>query len=240
MLAEARQEDATQAIESLIRCGDGLSIVVQPIVDLATETPVGFEALARFACSPPRPPDWWFAQAAAAGLGLELELLAIDRALTLLPRLADGVYLSLNASPSTILDEEFAARLDSLESLEQIVLEVTEHAPIEDYARFEAALERHRRRGLELAVDDMGAGFASLRHILQLRPDTIKLDRALVDRIDRDRRTRALAVAVTTFALETQTSVTAEGIETASQRSVIRALGVNAGQGYLFGRPGPL
>jgi EAL domain-containing protein (putative c-di-GMP-specific phosphodiesterase class I) len=235
-----READSRHAIETLLRGGDGLRIVVQPIVDLVARIPIGFEALARFDGSPPRAPDWWFAQADVVGLRLELELLAIDRALALLPRIANGVYLSINGSPSTILHEEFAARLDSLDRLDRIVLEVTEQAPIEDYAQFEHALRRHRSRGLELAIDDTGAGFASLRHILQLRPDTIKLDRTLIDRIDRDRRTRALAAALTTFALETGTSVTAEGIETESQLSVIRALGVNAGQGYLLGRPGPL
>jgi EAL domain-containing protein (putative c-di-GMP-specific phosphodiesterase class I) len=227
------------AIEAVLS-GHGLSIVCQPIVQLDTRAVVGFEALARFSALPTRSPDQWFAQAAAVGLGDDLELLAVDRALELLPELPEGAHLAINASPSTVMCDGFAPRLDALARIDRIVLEVTEHAPIADYREFAEALDRHRRRGLELAVDDTGAGFASLRHILELRPDTIKLDRTIIAQIDCDRNTRVLAAALTSFALETRSNVIAEGIETPSQLSTLQALGVNLGQGYLLGRPAPV
>jgi EAL domain-containing protein (putative c-di-GMP-specific phosphodiesterase class I) len=237
MTASAPETADTTALIHEALSGDCLSVVVQPIVELGDRLVIGFEALARFATLPQRSPDWWFAQAAAVGLGDELELAALDRALGLLPELPRGTHLSVNASPATVLSDGFAERLDALPQLDRLVLEVTEHAPI--YERFGAALDRHRGRGLELAIDDTGAGFASLRHILRLRPDTIKLDRTITDRIDCDRNTRALAAALTSFALETQTRVNAEGIETASQLGMAQALGVTLGQGYLLGRPAP-
>jgi EAL domain-containing protein (putative c-di-GMP-specific phosphodiesterase class I) len=229
-------DDPRVAIEAALG-GDGLTIVCQPIVELESRAVVGFEALARFSALPLRSPDRWFAAAAALGLGVDLELAALDRAFELLPIVPAGTYLSVNASPATVLSAGFGARLETIERLDRIVLEVTEHAPISDYDQFERALEQHRGRGLALAIDDTGAGFASLRHILRLRPDTIKLDRSITDVIDRDHNTRALAAALTSFALETQATVTAEGIEASSQLSMMQALGVSLGQGYLLGRP---
>lgn len=227
-----------RGIERAIR-GDGLTVVRQPIVELDGRASVGYEALARFSAQPRRSPDRWFEDAAALGRGCALELAAIDSALALREGLSPGAYLAFNASPSTILSPGFADRLVTQPTLTGLVLEVTEHAPIDDYATFAHALDSHRRRGLRLAIDDTGAGFASLRHILQLRPDVIKLDRTITERIDRDRTTRALAAALTSFALETHMAVIAEGIETEAQLDTMRALGVTFGQGYLLGRPEP-
>jgi EAL domain-containing protein (putative c-di-GMP-specific phosphodiesterase class I) len=232
-------DDPRASIEAAIS-GEGLTVVCQPIVELDSRAIVGFEALARFSALPLRSPDRWFAAAAELGLDLDLELAAIDRAFELLPIFPARAYLSINASPATVLSDGFGARLDTIERLDRIILEVTEHAPIADYDQFERALDPHRGRGLALAIDDTGAGFASLRHILRLRPDTIKLDQSITDLIDRDHNTRALAAALTSFALETQATVTAEGIETSSQLSMMQALGVSLGQGYLLGRPAPL
>ena len=117
------------------------------------------------------------------------------------------------------------------------MVEITEQAPIDSYEEFAAALAPLRRRGLRLAIDDLGAGFASLMHLLRLEPDLIKLDRALIADIERHRMTRALAVALTSFALETGMLIVAEGIETELQRALLTALGVSLGQGYLLGRP---
>jgi EAL domain-containing protein (putative c-di-GMP-specific phosphodiesterase class I) len=93
---------------------------------------------------------------------------------------------------------------------------------------------------MRLAIDDTGAGFASLRHILNLEPDIIKLDISLTRGVDVDRARRALAAALIAFAANTGASIVAEGVETASELSVLRDLGVGFGQGYLLGRPGPL
>lgn len=120
------------------------------------------------------------------------------------------------------------------------MLEVTEHASIDDYAVIARKLEPLRQRGVRLAVDDAGAGYASFRHILKLKPDVIKLDASLVSAIDSDNGVRALAAAVIRFAEETGSKVVAEGVETEHELEVLRQLNVNKAQGYLLGRPSRL
>jgi EAL domain-containing protein (putative c-di-GMP-specific phosphodiesterase class I) len=122
----------------------------------------------------------------------------------------------------------------------RVVLEITEHAPVDDYDHLTAALERLRRAGVSVAVDDAGAGFASLQHILRLRPDVIKLDITLVRDINRDPVKRALASSLVTFAGDIGSQITAEGIETPEELAALVDLGVPWGQGYYLGRPGPL
>ena len=248
VLARVRTELATQLsaqgrdvldrpeLERLLS-GEALAIALQPICDLATGSVLGYEALSRFALEPPRPPDRVFATAARLGRGVELELVAIDHALALLPRLPAGTYLGINASPDTALSPLLHDRLATHPGVARILLEITENAPIENYDAFSAALAPLRARGLQLAIDDAGAGFASMRHILRLDPDVIKLDRSITERVDRDRSARALAAALALFAIESGMGVVAEGIETSSQLAVLQALGVSIGQGYLLGRP---
>jgi EAL domain-containing protein (putative c-di-GMP-specific phosphodiesterase class I) len=213
-------------------------MVHQPIVELNSGEAVGFEALARFASPPVRSPDKWFEAAERVGRRVELEQLAIRLALGSLCDLDAGHYLAINASPEAVLDRAFAEQLQQVE-LTRVVLEVTENARI-DYQAFADALAPLRARGLRLAVDDLGSGYASLNHILRLEPDVIKLDRSITLQIDRHRPTRALAAALTSFAIETGMLVIAEGIETTVQRSLFEALGVPLAQGYLFGKPAPL
>jgi EAL domain-containing protein (putative c-di-GMP-specific phosphodiesterase class I) len=122
----------------------------------------------------------------------------------------------------------------------RLVLEMTEHAVVEDYDALQAALAQLRRFGIRVAVDDAGAGFASLRHILSLVPEFIKLDRSLTSGIDSDLPKRALARGLISFAQEIGTSVIGEGVETASELEALRELGVGFAQGYYLGRPVPL
>ncbi len=224
-----------EAIQAAFAPG-GLRIVHQPIVELSSGEVVGFEALARFQPPPIRSPDRWFDAAERVGRRTELERLAITLATRGLPAVRAGCFLSVNASPETVLDPAFAEQLEPVE-VERVVLEVTEQARIDSYERFADALRPLRAQGLRLAIDDLGAGFASLNHILRLEPDLIKLDRLIARHIDRHRPTRALAAALTSFAIETGMLVVAEGIETAMQRSLLTALGISLGQGYLLGRP---
>jgi EAL domain-containing protein (putative c-di-GMP-specific phosphodiesterase class I) len=222
----------------LVLTGDHLTMVYQPIVDLCSQFVVGHEALARFTTEPRQPPDRWFADAARVGRAIEFEIAAIERALPALETASSATFLSLNASPDTILSGAIATVL-AASPLHRIVLEVTENAPIADYAAFGAALAPLRAAGLRLAIDDVGAGFASLRHILRLAPDIIKLDRSIIMEVETQRPTRALAAALGGFALETGMTIVAEGIETPSQLTLLEALGASLGQGYLLGRPGP-
>ncbi len=201
---------------------------------------MGSEALARFAQPPVRPPDVWFAEAASVGLGIELELTALDMALEQLHRLPADLYLSLNASAETIVSEQFRSILAGVPA-ERIVLELTEHTPIDDYLRFDRSIQDLRSRGVRLAVDDAGAGFSSFRHILDLHPDVIKLDIGLTRGIDRDPARQALGRALLSFGLETyNTTIVAEGIETEGELATLRSLGCPIGQGFLLGRPSRL
>src|SRR5207302_1055710 len=122
----------------------------------------------------------------------------------------------------------------------ELVIEITEHAPVEDYDGLNEALRSFRERGGRLAVDDAGAGFSSLRHILRLVPDFIKLDGALTRGIDTDRTRRALGAALISFASEIGVPIIAEGIETQAEVDALRALEVTCGQGFFLGEPGPL
>jgi len=228
---------AEQTCARLIEVIDerAIRIAFQPIANLGDGAVLGYEALSRFP-SPDSCPAAWFEDAHRVDKGADLELLAIELALAALPALPPHAYLSLNVSPATILGGALAERLAAA-PLDRLVLELTEHAPVEEYAAIAAALAALRARGLRLAIDDAGSGYASLRHILQLRPDIIKLDQSLIRDIDRDPGRRALAAALTAFARDTGCEVVAEGVETEAELAVLRGLHIKAGQGYLLGRP---
>ncbi len=217
--------------------GDGMNIVYQPIYDLEKAAIAGFESLARFAPTPGRTPDRWFTDAHAVGLGVELELMAIEQAMQMLPHLGDGLDLGINASPDTIVDARLEQLLSGLDSVNQVVLEITEHAAVERYEEIASCLRPYRSRGLKIAVDDAGAGYASFRHILNLEPDRIKLDMSLTRDIDIDPARRALAAALIHFAADTGSTLVAEGVETAAEVATLIELGVAKAQGYFLGRP---
>lgn len=231
--SEERRERIRQAIE-----GDILTMVYQPIWNIETSRPIGIESLSRFSGTPSRTPDLWFKEAEEAGLGAKLELAAIRKALAALPDFPQNIYMSVNASPETILSDDIESAMDGVD-LDRIVLEITEHARVESYARLNMALAPLRERGLRVAIDDAGAGYASLQHILQLRPDIIKLDMGLTRSIDLDPARRALAMALIGFAYQLNATIVAEGVETESELKTLRAIGIEAAQGYLLGRPVP-
>ena len=216
-----------------------MSMVYQPIWQLEDRRIVGFECLARFAGVPVRTPDKWFADAAETGLGPLLEIAAIRKAVEALATLPRAAYLSVNVSPETTLSDDFAAVMHD-QPADRIVLEITEHAQVADYDALLAALAPHRRRGMRLAVDDTGAGYASLQHIVRLQPDLIKLDMNLTRDIDGDPARRALTAALAMFARDTGSGVIAECVETSTQLETLRAIGVHMAQGYFLGRPAPL
>ena len=218
--------------------GEMLTVVLQPIVELAGGRVVAAEALSRFPAEPRRSPAAWFAEAAAVGLGMELELVAIRAALAHLDALPAGVRLSLNVSPAVLLAPELVGALAAVRG-ERLALELTEHAPVEDYRALEVALDAYRSRGVQLMIDDAGAGFASLRHVVGLRPDSIKLDLSLTRDIDSDPVRRALAASLVAFAREIGATMVAEGIETRAELEAVRALGVTHAQGFYLARPGP-
>jgi EAL domain-containing protein (putative c-di-GMP-specific phosphodiesterase class I)/CheY-like chemotaxis protein len=213
-----------------------LEIVFQPIVALDSREVVGYEALSRFQAEPDRGPDEWFAEAHEVGLGPELELEAIRLACERSRDIPDGMFMAVNVSPVTTERPELLAILGACQ-VHEVVLEVTEHAQVEDYRRFRVAIARVRELGARLAVDDAGAGFASLRHILELDAELIKLDGSLTRSLEEDPRRRSLAAALIEFGRESGASVLAEHIESELQLIELRRLGVHYGQGFHLGRP---
>ncbi len=210
----------------------------QPIRSLETDAIIGAEALTRFLNSPGISSEAWFVEASAVGLDIELEILALQTALATANRLPPTLSVSVNLSPPACLDARLPDILaDSGISMRRIVLEVTEHHHVVDYGPLASALAPLRRLGLRIAVDDAGAGFASMRHILLLKPDVIKLDRDIIAGIDTDPGQRALGAAMVGFAKEIGAVLVAEGIETEAELSAVAELGMTAGQGYLLGRP---
>jgi EAL domain-containing protein (putative c-di-GMP-specific phosphodiesterase class I)/ActR/RegA family two-component response regulator len=236
---EERKRRRRGRIERVIANEDAVQIVFQPICALDTLEPRGFEALARFPGPPHRGPEHWFREASEVGLSVQLELVSVERALARLAELPDGVYMSVNVSPATVVSTPFKRVLAGVPA-ERVVVEITEHAPIENYDTFTAGLASVRALGVRLAIDDAGAGFASLRHILRLEPELIKLDITLIAAIESDRSQQALAAGIISFADGIGATVVAEGIEHAEALEALRALGVPYGQGFHLGRPAGL
>ncbi len=219
---------------------DGIECVFQPIVSLGSGEVVMVEALTRFKSGDERSPGHSFQEAAELGLSLELDIVAIKVALATIGRspLVDAT-LSLNVSPETLLSPRLGALLEGVDP-QRLVLELTERTRINDYTAIKDALDDLRPDGVRLAIDDAGAGFSSLRHILDLMPDLIKLDVSLSRHIDTDTARRALATGLISFAREIGAKIVAEGIETEAELETLRELGVDYGQGYYLARPAPI
>lgn len=246
--------------------GPGPRMVFQPIFGLGVEDRddeiVGYEALARF----DRPgeatvgPDVWFAQANIVGLGVELEMKAIGCALVRLHDVPLSRYLAVNVSPATVVSDGFVLALSGITHgcnvpPQRVVLELTEHEEVVDYDPLKKVMhelrvigfsfcnpagKRYPENYVRVAIDDVGAGFASMKHILALNPDIMKLDVSLIRDLDRDRPRQALAAALVSFGSKLGITVVAEGVETTQELAVLRYLGVHAVQGHLLGRPGAL
>jgi EAL domain-containing protein (putative c-di-GMP-specific phosphodiesterase class I)/CheY-like chemotaxis protein len=207
--------------------------VFQPIVDLERRRVTGYEALTRFEDG--ARPDLRFAEAARFGLGLELEVATLAAAVDAARKIPEKRWLGINVSPALVLQGDPLSAL-ARRANRDLVLELSEHEEIEDYAKLGAALERLQPL-LRLSVDDAGAGFASLRHIVVLRPAFLKLDLSLVRDIDRDPARQAIVAGLCRFAVIIGGRVVAEGIETEAELAALSRLEVDLGQGYLLGRP---
>ena len=211
-------------------------LVYQPIFALENGAVEGVECLSRFDAEPLRPPNEWFADAADVGMGIELESIAIRKAVADLRTVPGDFYVAFNCSPAMIISDELRSALQDIPP-QRVVLEITEHSYVENYAALRQALVPLRAGGIRIAIDDTGAGYASMRHILSIDPDIIKLDISLTHNIDRDRRRRALAGAMLEFARHTGSTIIAEGVENAEELATLRELGVSEAQGFYFGKP---
>lgn len=235
-LAERSRTQAIMALTEASVRGEGFEIVYQPIFELSPLKLSGFEALCRFTAQPYRTPDLWFAEAARAGLGPILESTVAVAALNLLDALPEPFYLSVNAGPDTVVAGRLQQMLAGCD-LRRVVLEITEQAMVMDDTALHWALDPLRDQGMQLAVDDAGAGYAGLQQILRLRPDLIKLDMSLTRDINHDHARASLAQALVGFAGDTGAVLIAEGIETEAELDRLRAIGIPRGQGFLLGRP---
>jgi len=223
-----------ERVQPVIDAG-GPTIVLQPIVALADGARVGVEALSRFPKEWGMAPDEVFAETASIGMGVEFEILAVRCTLASLPHFSG--YLSVNFSPATLLHHHCISLLEE-SPLERIVLEFTEHDRVENYEELATALAPLRARGMRLAIDDVGAGFSSLRHIMLTSPDIIKLDRSIVAGVSTDQVQHTLVQALVNFGHEAGASMVAEGVETKDDAATLRDTGVDYAQGWYFARPG--
>jgi len=224
-----------EAVRAVLRDG-AVRMVFQPVVRLDDDRIVGYESLARFDFAPP---DRAFAVAAESGLGVALELLAIRRAFEQLPAMPDDTRLGVNLSVEALLTPEVEAEILA-HAPAGLCVEITEHSQVPDYVAPAEVTERLRAAGVLIVVDDAGAGYASLSHILQLRPDIIKLDISLTRDIDTDPARAALARSLMGFAVDSGARIVAEGVETRAEYEKLRAIGVHFAQGYYLAKPGPL
>jgi EAL domain-containing protein (putative c-di-GMP-specific phosphodiesterase class I) len=228
-----RQEQGKRIAEVIAT--RSLSLVLQPIFSLTDGQCLGVEALSRFPAGLGNP-EQVFAAAHAAGLGLALERVALENALAVLPALTPGQYLSVNLTPSVAY--QLAGHQGRIvDFLPGLVLEITEHAAVDSYAKLRERLRPRREQGLRLAIDDAGAGYASLKHVVELEPDMIKIDRSLIHGSANDRARRSVIRAFVILAGEIGATVIAEGVERLDDLKALADLGVDAAQGYLLGRP---
>jgi EAL domain-containing protein (putative c-di-GMP-specific phosphodiesterase class I) len=179
----------------------------------------------------------WFAEAWEVGRGAELELAAARTALATLRTLPARIAMSINASPGTIEDPGLLEAVDGVGA--RVIVEVTEHAEIEDAERFGAAMARLRDLGVRLAIDDVGTGYSSLSKLLDLGPEIFKLDISLTRDIDTDPKRGAMTTSLVAFGADAGLELIAEGIETGAELDALVGRGVRYGQGYFLARPAP-
>ncbi|HTU62366.1 MAG TPA: EAL domain-containing protein [Polyangiales bacterium] len=227
-----------EAVKALLDSERGPNLVYQPIVDLKRGEIAGYETLSRFPGPPVAGPDLWFAAARAVGRAVELEVRVLERALAARDTLPGDAFLSVNVAPEALVDERMT-KLLRRGSLERVVFELTEHTMVNDYVVLTQATSEVRSRGGLVAVDDAGAGYAGLTHILSLRPDFVKLDRALIEGVHLDEAKSALVEILGTFTSRIDAWLLAEGIEEAAELERLIQLNVPLAQGYLLGRPAP-
>jgi EAL domain-containing protein (putative c-di-GMP-specific phosphodiesterase class I) len=210
----------------------------QPIYDLSTGSAAGVEAFTRFVTDGADTADYWFAEAAEARLGSELEFAALESALAAAEHLPPHLYVALKLSPATCLDPLLPGMLEEFRlAPDRMVLELTDALTAEQADALVTALALLRQRGVRLAIDHAGSYFDSIRHIRQLKPDIIKLDRNIIAGIDTDTLRHAFGEAMAGFAEQLGAALIAEGIETKDELAAVAALGVTAVQGYFLGRP---
>jgi EAL domain-containing protein (putative c-di-GMP-specific phosphodiesterase class I) len=224
-----------RAIEKVLS-GTGLRLASQPIVDIVNGRVVGYELLARFSGPPEATPDVWFKRADMLGMGAALDVQVVKIALPMRQHLPPDTFLTINIDPLHLNDKALVDTF-AAESLERVVIELTEHSAIDDYDAIVELLKPLRAAGAKIAIDDAGSGYAGLQWLLALSPDLVKIDRALIDHVDEDEIKTALVEMLGAMADRIDAWVLAEGVERASELDVLMRMGVPLVQGYLLARP---
>jgi EAL domain-containing protein (putative c-di-GMP-specific phosphodiesterase class I) len=214
----------------------------QPVVHLRTGVVKGYEALTDFSRDLGSTTEDIFREAHQVGLGVDLELhtarLAVAGFQVELAR-SPSTYIAVNASPGLLYRPALLEVLSDLPA-DRVIVEITEQRQFDSYDQLRETVCLVHERGLRVAVDDMGSGFAGLQRLVDIRPEIVKLDRALTSEIDTDPPRRALVAAMRHFADDMGITVIAEGIEREEQLVVLQDIGIDCGQGYLLGRPAPM
>ncbi|MCQ4240552.1 bifunctional diguanylate cyclase/phosphodiesterase [Stutzerimonas stutzeri] len=230
-------------LDHILAHGD-ISSLFQPIVSLSERRIVGHEALTRGPSdSSLHSPINLLAAARHGGRLNELEMLCRENACRRYSQLHLQGRLFLNASPETLLDASHkpGRTLKLLQQYgipaEKVVIELTEQMPTDDFELLDTALHHYRNMGFSIALDDLGAGYSSLRMWSELRPDYVKIDRYFIDGIHRDAVKRGFVESILKIARASQAQVIAEGIELPEELNVLADMGVDLVQGYLLGRP---
>jgi diguanylate cyclase len=229
---------ARRSLERLID-GEGLTIVVQPIVDISRGEAHAYEALARFEAGSTSSPLHWFALADELDSRDQLELACLRAALDRFGERPPGTSLSVNISGPLLADPRTHALLSEHDDLHGLIIELTENSVVDDTSGLTVHIDDLCARGAQIALDDMGAGYSGLTQMMTVRPDYLKLDRGLISGIDTDPDRAALVAAMLSYAEHTGGRLVAEGVETEAELETLRGLGVTLIQGFYLGRPGP-
>lgn len=236
-VAGAEENERLERVQKVLADG-AIEPVFQPIFQLGSGRVVAYEGLSRFPSDDARGPHRWFEDAWRVGLGVPLELLAIRAICSSLPQIPEDRRLTVNASPPTLASPRFLGLIG--DDAERITVELTENIDIEQHEQLAAALKPFLAAGGRTAIDDFGAGYAGLKHLVTVSPHWVKLDISLTERIGENAVAHELAVALLSFAERSGIEVIAEGIETEDELEALTELGVHLGQGYHLGMAAPL
>jgi len=229
---------ARERFEQLSEQGS-VRVALQPIVDLISTEVIGYEALARFPGDATISPRTWFAQAAELGLLRDIEIAAIRAALAELGRVPPEAFVAVNVSPATAASKELRDVLADFDG-SRVVLEITEDAAADGYELISEAVGALRATGVRIAVDDTGSGDVNLSSLFDVQADIIKIDNEVTRGIESDPLKQAMAAALKSLADRLGAMSLAEGIETEDELACLRTVGIQAGQGYFFGKPEPV
>jgi EAL domain-containing protein (putative c-di-GMP-specific phosphodiesterase class I) len=212
-------------------------LVFQHIVNIQTGTAVGYEALARFATRLTTSPGPWFTAAAGTPQAAPLESLLIREALRARSGLPSGAFVSINVTPALLPEAEVLRAFGSGGDLSDVVIELTEHAPVLNDKALREAVAALRQRGARIALDDVGVGWAGLKQVLDLRPEIVKLDHMLVTSAPTDPVRQAIARMMLDLCSRLGLDLLVEGVETYAELDLFAGMGVPLAQGFVFGRP---